>query len=637
MSLNKQLWIGIVFLLIVVFGVTFFINGVASSRYLERQLSLKNGDDAAALALSLSQQNLDESMLEIQLAAQLDQGTYRSVSLLGPAGQAIFERSRDDYKKDAPEWLIKLFPITAEPGIAKVTSGWRQLGTLTLESEKGFAYGELWASAKRTFFALLCAIALAGAVASALLKRVLSPLRDVVQQANNISDRRFTQMSEPYTTEFAQLTRAMNRMTARVREMLESSAQILTAERALSEVDALTGLTQREGFLERFAACLNADDAQSSGSFVLLRLHRLATANQLHGRAVMDEALTTIGKNLRALTVDQPAWVAGRLGGADLALLAPLDGDPESLGVRAQSVVKETLTALGLLDSLVVPTGCGEFSYGDELSQILTDLDAALLASQQTPSTPVTTAQQSLQKGQSRRDQAAQWRQRLEKALQENSLELELFPVLSASGEHLHDEAMLRLRVAEELIPASVILPWAYRLGLVTGIDRAVITRALDLISQRASSLCINLTLEALNDSEFIAWLQHTLRQHTEQARYLSVEVSEAAVFLDRSAFRALQECVSEFGVQVGLDHVGFRVEDVGLLSELGLDYLKIDGLFVRGMQQNIGKRSLLQTYATITKTLGIDCIAEGVSSSDEMQAVFATGASGATGPGVRR
>jgi len=59
MSLYKQLWIAIALLMLVVFGITFVINGASSSRYLEQQLSLKNNDDANALALSLSQDELD--------------------------------------------------------------------------------------------------------------------------------------------------------------------------------------------------------------------------------------------------------------------------------------------------------------------------------------------------------------------------------------------------------------------------------------------------------------------------------------------------------------------------------------------------------------------------------------------------
>ena len=59
MSLYKQLWIAIALLMLMVFSVTFAINGISSSEYLEEQLSVKNSDNAQALALSLSQQALD--------------------------------------------------------------------------------------------------------------------------------------------------------------------------------------------------------------------------------------------------------------------------------------------------------------------------------------------------------------------------------------------------------------------------------------------------------------------------------------------------------------------------------------------------------------------------------------------------
>src|SRR6056300_1544599 len=103
MSLFKQLWIVTVLIMLLVFGATFIINSATSSQYLEEQLTLKNQDDATALALSLSQQNLDPVTLELQLATLVDQGAYELLQFRDPMGTVIFERGTPNMTSAAPK------------------------------------------------------------------------------------------------------------------------------------------------------------------------------------------------------------------------------------------------------------------------------------------------------------------------------------------------------------------------------------------------------------------------------------------------------------------------------------------------------------------------------------------------------
>src|SRR6056300_46494 len=204
MSLYKQLWIAVGGLLLLVFGATFAINGVSSSRYLEQQLSLKNSDDATRIAMALSQQSLDSVLLELQLAAQLDQGSYEYIEFRDPNGKVVFSRGNMLAEDQTPSWIKDLFPSHSLPGVAEVTNGWNQLGTLSLKSHDGFAYDELWNGGKRTLLALIVAIVLAGAIGTMLLRVILNPLADVVSQAQAIGQRRFITVPEPWTMEFAE-------------------------------------------------------------------------------------------------------------------------------------------------------------------------------------------------------------------------------------------------------------------------------------------------------------------------------------------------------------------------------------------------------------------------------------------------
>jgi EAL domain-containing protein (putative c-di-GMP-specific phosphodiesterase class I) len=83
------------------------------------------------------------------------------------------------------------------------------------------------------------------------------------------------------------------------------------------------------------------------------------------------------------------------------------------------------------------------------------------------------------------------------------------------------------------------------------------------------------------------------------------------------------------------LEHYGHHFSQIGLLHELGLDYLKVDASFVRGVDGNSGNASFLQGLSTIAHNIGLQVLAEGVATSSEWDALMALGFDGATGPGV--
>jgi EAL domain-containing protein (putative c-di-GMP-specific phosphodiesterase class I) len=632
MSLYKQLWLAIVFLLTLVFCVSVALSSVSAKRYLEQQLAIKNSDNAAALAISLTQQDADPVLMELTLAAQFDTGFYELIRLTGPEGEVLLERRDRSTGTRAPGWFTTLLPIEAAPGIATIQRGWTQAGTLELRSHSRFAYDELWQTTWTQALAFFLTALAAGAFGSLLLRRLLAPLAGVVGQASAIGERRFVTLQEPHTREFRDLVAAMNRLSTRVRDMLASEGERLEQLQRATTADPVTGLLDRSAFGAQLVGTLAGDDAGATGSFCIGRLGELARYNEAYGRQVMDAVLASAGRNLNALCRDQD-WSCGRLNGSDIALLAPGAEDPRTVGAQLQDVLAAAFTAHDV-QLPGIPVSCGEYQPGDRAGDLLTALDAALQAAEHGGTGEIALAQRGARTPV--REQLERWRTTLSAAFAGDGFTLVTFPVLEHGGAVLHREALVRLREDGALLPAAQFLPWINRLQLAGELDRRVVELALRLTAECSEPLAVNLSTAALADDDFPGWLDRRAAA-TGTAGRLALEVAESTAYHHMPSFRRLCAVAHRHGIQTGMDKVGRRLADLGQLHDVGIDYVKLDAVFVRDIDSDATNQNLLRTLSTLVHAVGVTVIAEGVGNRAQWQALEALGVDAVGGPGVRQ
>ena len=94
MSLFRQLWLAVIASTVIAFAGSFIVSTLTARHYLERQLAIKNNDNAATLALSMSQLDKDPVTIELQIAAVFDSGQYATVRLIDPNGKTMKKPAR---------------------------------------------------------------------------------------------------------------------------------------------------------------------------------------------------------------------------------------------------------------------------------------------------------------------------------------------------------------------------------------------------------------------------------------------------------------------------------------------------------------------------------------------------------------
>ncbi len=636
MSLYRQLWLAIIISMLLALSGSLFASIFSARSYLQSQLSAKNSDNAAALALSLSQGNPDAVSVELAVSALFDSGHYELIRVVDPLGKTIVERTAPHGELGAPAWFVGRLPIQAAPGQAQISNGWQQVGTVSLVSHSRFAYGALWKSVLQTMGALLLAGLVGGTLGSLILRRLQAPLKAVIDQAAAISERRFITINEPQVPELRQLAAAMNATVVRLKAMFDEQAARLEAVRREANYDALTSLANRSYFMARLRHALDAEDG-SGGSLLFIRLADLAGINRRLGRAATDDFLRRVGAAVGQCATQRNQGVGARLNGADFAVMMPAEG----AGRAAAEALLEALAVVSepFIDGRSAAwIGVGTYVPGMELGALLARVDGALASAEASGQNAVSEALGSPDDDQPR--SAEQWSKMIHQALAKRWVRLISFPVIDFAGRLSHRDCPLRLMfdAKGEWLPAAQFLPIAERLRLTPEIDLVAVTLGLGELQAQPGlpGLAINLSASSVGDAGFCRKLLELVATHRANAPRLWLEVGENGALKHLAMFRALCQGLKAFGCRVGLEHYGHQFNQIGLLHELGLDFLKVDASYVRGIDNNAGNAAFLKGLAAIAHSIGLLVFAEGVATDDELQALAALGFDGATGPAIR-
>lgn len=637
MSLIKQLWIATILLVVIVFSGS-IVTSIASSRgYLIEQLKEKNIDNATSLALTMSQMEKDMVNIELLLSAQFDAGHYQSIRLSDPNGNVIIERKKENQKINAPDWFIKLVPMDAPPGYAQVQDGWAQFGRIRVESDARFAYEDLWRGSKTMLLVSLVIGLLSAYLGSLLLKRILSPLDDVVKQAEAISQRRFITIKEPQTSEFKVVVKTMNRLTKRIRKMLEEESQRLEKLRLDANYDGPSKLMNRQYFFSRIDALASHEDEFNEGVLVIAHLDDLANIDKTLGHEETDALLRRLGEALEKLSMNDANVMAGRVSGTDFAVFSSV---PTDAFVFASTIKGLLIKAAGLQQSISdfkLPTVCGKFTKNDNaegMYQLICNVLAEI--TKDSPDVLHVMGQDDVDGMQDKNE--IEWRYMLNTALKAKKLKLAHYPVLAAGGKVLHQESPVRMQLRDDdfWLPAGEFISWANRLDLVARIDVMVIEKALEELSVGGDDIGLNISTRAICDTGFIKQVARLIGSKPNCAQRLWLEVPERGAFEHLEEFRLFCDALKPLGCKIGIEHVGAYVSRLGELHDLGLDYIKIDVSVVSGIDSNTGNQAFFRGLCLIAHSIGLMAIAEGVQTAEEMKLLPELGADGMTGPAIK-
>ncbi|TQM78104.1 PAS domain S-box-containing protein/diguanylate cyclase (GGDEF)-like protein [Saccharothrix saharensis] len=389
---------------------------------------------------------------------------------------------------------------------------------------------------------------------------------------------------------------------------------------ALAEQDPLTGLANRRAVTRELERQLASG---GPGAMLLLDLDNFKDVNDLRGHAVGDRLMKTLASALRSRL--SSSQLIGRLGGDEFAVVLP--GATPADAARVAEGLRDAVAALPLVGaarSLTVSTGVAEYGPGDTWELVLANADLALYASKAAGRNRVTVYEPGHYADTAKRVSVLD---RLRAALDHGGLALHAMPMVElATDKTLGHELLLRLEDGQDpyLGPAE-FLPEAERSDLVLDIDRWVLSTAIDaLVGHPDPDLRFNVNISGrtLEDEDFGGFVLDRLATAGVAPGRLGLEITETAAVTNLDAARALALQLRGFGCRIILDDFGSGFGSFVHLKHLPITGIKIDGEFVRGIDERSTDAVLVAGIVQIARGLGLSAVAEWVERPAQVDAL---------------
>lgn len=413
--------------------------------------------------------------------------------------------------------------------------------------------------------------------------------------------------------------------------------------------DALTGLVNRQEFEHRLRRVLEtAPTDKSDHALCYLDLDQFKVINDTCGHVAGDELLRQLGILLP--TKVRKRDTLARLGGDEFGVLM------EHCTLRQARRVANAL--LGAVQNFQFLWEDKSFNIGvsiglvpisadsKSITELLSAADSACYEAKDAGRNRVHVYHEEDEEL-AKRHREMQWVARINRALEENRFHLDfqsIKPLRGRNGRRMYYELLLRMEDEEgRVVLPGAFLPAAERYNLATRLDRWVVGTALGWLTRhpdhvkRLSVCSINLSGRSLGDEDFLKYVVEQFERNSVPPSSICFEITETAAVANLSSATHFIAELKRLGCQFALDDFGSGLSSFAYLKNLPVDYLKIDGVFVKDIIHNPIDEAMVKSINEIGQVMNKRTIAEFVESESVLRRLRKIGVDYAQGFAISR
>jgi diguanylate cyclase (GGDEF)-like protein len=415
--------------------------------------------------------------------------------------------------------------------------------------------------------------------------------------------------------------------------------------------DALTGLINRAEFEVQLGYSMEAArQARESHVLCCIDIDRLKVVNDTCSHEAGDQLICKVASTIQACLRESD--VLARLGGDEFGVLlknCSVEGAAELAGKLLAVIHSQRFTSCG--HSFEVNASIGQApvnSSCERVSQIMSQADLACYASKDMGGNRYhvyQTSDQSLV----RRHEELRWVTRVAEAIESDRLVLycqDIVPVVPDAAAGRHFEVLVRMLDEQgRIIPPDRFLPAAERYNLIASLDRWVVTHSFAWYAEAraaeggepAVTMGINLSGASITDAGFLTYIKDQLRSYAVPPAAICFELTETAAIANLDAAAEFFSQLRAMGCRFALDDFGSGLSSFSYLKHLPVDYLKIDGSFVKDIETDSVDCAMVSSIQQLGRAIGVRTIAEFVENEHILRKLADIGVDYAQGYGISR
>ncbi len=405
--------------------------------------------------------------------------------------------------------------------------------------------------------------------------------------------------------------------------------------------DPLTGLPNRILFMQRLEHALRRSRRGGDFAVIFLDLNRFKVVNDSLGHSAGDELLKIVGSRLQSCL--RPGDSVSRFGGDEFALLLEAVESVNTATSVAERI-REVISMPALLQGQEVFPGA---SIGIALSsanyrtpeEILRDADMAMYRAKSSGLSSYEVFDQAMH---AEAVERLKLENDLQRAIERDEFHLLYQPIVCLRTRELQGvEALIRWSHPERgVVEPSMFIPLAEEVGSIIPIGRHVLRLACRQAAEwqarfpRADTLSISVNLSArqIQGSPIVDDVRQILDETGLAPGSLKLEITESLIMEDRRSAAHMLNRLKALGVKISLDDFGTGYSSLSYLHTLPFDTLKIDRAFVMQLEREERSSHLVRTIVSVAHNLGMDVVAEGAETIEQVRALGEAGCEHAQG-----
>jgi diguanylate cyclase (GGDEF)-like protein/PAS domain S-box-containing protein len=397
--------------------------------------------------------------------------------------------------------------------------------------------------------------------------------------------------------------------------------------------DALTGLVNRREFERRLEEAADvARRGEATHMLCYLDLDRFKIVNDSSGHLAGDSMLREVAKLLRDAVRDSDT--VSRLGGDEFAMLlvgCPLDKARQIADDVCRAVAAYSFVWHDRVFNIGVSVGLIEIGReAGTVEQLLAAADSACYVAKKEGAGRVS-VYSARDEQLARNNGDIEWLQKLQGAIKEERFTLYYQPIVAAFGPETEGpsmEVLLRMldETGQEIQPGEFVAA-AERFRLMASVDRWVVQTTLSALARNAfqlardRSVAMNISGQTLGDPQFLEFVVECLDSTGVAPEQVCFEISEMAVVNNLEHARRFVGVLHGMGCKFTIDDFGSGVGSFSSLKNLELDYLKLDGSFMRHLAHDSVSQTMVTAMIKLARTLNFKIIAEQVEDTAALEA----------------